>query len=283
MTANSPIPLTHHLSMVRIITLFICTFHGFHSEIFQIVIAISIASIVIRNELLNQPIIWFAISFSAVSYFISGWEQIDNHKYILLYWILSIFFSTLCTDEEISNRYLGRTSEFLLFFIFFGAVVQKLISVDYLNGSFFAYSLLLDDRFSFLDFMFELDKVMFEEFISNLHSPLRKSNEQIFVLNFSSNLMVFAFIITYFNLVIQLIIEVFSLSGRPQILYFFNISLILFILLVYFAAPVIGFGQILCLLAIQKNYYRGSKKISVYIYLIPLLEIYSLPWRYLLP
>jgi hypothetical protein len=75
---------------------------------------------------------------------------IDNHKYLLTYWVLAMCLSSVQTDSDERERVLYFNGRVLIGLCFLFAVVAKCVSADYMNGGFFRQALLLDNRFAHL-------------------------------------------------------------------------------------------------------------------------------------
>lgn len=96
------------------------------------------------RPLLSKPALWFLLtSFLAVGHF-RAWFYIDNHKYLITYWCLALALALLGTKPL---EVLRTNARLLIGLAFLLAVVAKLISPDYLDGSFFEGLLLTDRRF----------------------------------------------------------------------------------------------------------------------------------------
>jgi hypothetical protein len=75
---------------------------------------------------------------------VADWPLADNHSYLLCYWCLAIGLGLLARDPA---DLLALSARRLLALAFGLAVVRKLLSPDYLDGTFFRVTLLVDPRF----------------------------------------------------------------------------------------------------------------------------------------
>lgn len=73
------------------------------------------------------------------------WPLADNHAYLLAYWCLAVSLSLAALDARRALRWNARA---LIGCVFAFATVWKLISPDFLDGSFLGATLLLDPRFA---------------------------------------------------------------------------------------------------------------------------------------
>lgn len=99
---------------------------------------------VLHRPLMRSALLWLAITFVLAVGHYTMWFSIDNHKYLITYWCFALALSRLADDPE---RFAAVNARLLIGLAFFFAVLWKAISVDYLNGTFFESTLILDTRF----------------------------------------------------------------------------------------------------------------------------------------
>ncbi len=73
------------------------------------------------------------------------WPLADNHSYLLCYWCLALGLAARSGDPD---RFAAANGSLLVGLAFSFAVLWKLISPDYLGGTFFRVTLLTDPRFT---------------------------------------------------------------------------------------------------------------------------------------
>ncbi len=96
-------------------------------------------------QCLRRPLLWASLAALTGLRVLYDWPLADNHAYLLSYWCLAAALSLFATDTEKSLAFNGRV---LIGLAFGFAVIWKLVlSFDFLDGTFFRVTMLLDPRF----------------------------------------------------------------------------------------------------------------------------------------
>lgn len=105
--------------------------------------ALALAGLVFTS-LPRSAVYWGAVTGLLGLFFAYVWFSIDNHKYLIAYWCLALLGSRLVADPRPVLELNGR----LLIGLGFGfATLWKLISPEFLDGTFFHMTFLTDQRF----------------------------------------------------------------------------------------------------------------------------------------
>lgn len=107
---------------------------------------LAVSALVLR-PLMRNPLVWFGLVVVFLWSFTFSWAEQNNHDYLKVYWCLAVGASLLAVE---SGRALRFNARVLIGLCFFFATLWKLVSPDYLDGSFFTYFLLQDSRFGLL-------------------------------------------------------------------------------------------------------------------------------------
>lgn len=242
------------------------------------VTVLSLAGIIFR-QLRRSAGLWFVLAGLVLAGTLQQWHQADNHKYLMGYWCLAISAALMV---EHSERTLALSGRLLIGFSFLFASLWKLISDDYLDGSFFQYTLLIDGRFQ-----------GFAERLGGVTRELSEINHaaQRALVNYDSSLTdvrlvyppvlpMLAGVITWWSLLIELAIAIVFLSpersrlSRPK-----DALLLVFILSTYLVAPVTGFGWLLAIMGVAQSSERRAVVGLAYVASALLLQIYRAPWQ----
>ena len=272
-------------TVITSLTLGILVFRGYRHDYFEIPFQLLFVAFLLVPRLRTQAIFWFLIAcFSGAALWLD-WRSADNHKYLLFYWLVTVFL--VCKQGEQERPLMvKKVARYLLCFTMTLAVAQKSLSPDYLSGDFFQFVLMTDERFSAMVALFcgiapevlEANRVLYRQASDpvNLNAtfPLLFRNEKLVLL---------AGVMTWLNYLIEAAIAVLvllPLSVRWSII--MHLLLIGFIAAVYAVAPVLGFGWLLviwgyCLAPNELVTLRLS-----YIALFLLLCVYEAPWLSLL-
>jgi hypothetical protein len=244
-------------------------------------VTILCAAAILYRPLRCNEFFWLATTtvLAASNYY--NWYLIDNHKYLITYWCLSLYLARLSADPA---RTIAISARYLIGLAFLFATVWKLISPDYLNGAFFHYSLLLDDRFAALTiFLSGLSQTAYlhnhqalQELLaysSQFHSIQLQSTPQIGML---------AQFITWWTISLEGLIALAFLGAHRLFARWRDPLLLLFVLTTYSIAAVIGFGWVLVIMgAVQSTLvWRYSRLFYLTAFFI--LQIYLTPWQIML-
>ncbi len=107
------------------------------------VLALAAAGLLVPGWL-RRPGLWLLLTALTALRVILDWPLADNHAYLLGYWCLAVTLSLLVSRSEASLALNGR---WLIGLVFVFATLAKVLSPDYLDGTFFRVSLLTDPRF----------------------------------------------------------------------------------------------------------------------------------------
>jgi hypothetical protein len=96
-------------------------------------------------KLLHRATLWGALTLLTASRVVLDWPLSDNHAYLLSYWCLAVTLS--CCDKE-QNRVLALNGRCLIALVFgFATLWKLLLAPDFVDGTFFRVTLLVDPRF----------------------------------------------------------------------------------------------------------------------------------------
>ena len=131
------------LDVVLVMTLIMLLLHvqGFPAVPIQ---AMAVAGLLYR-PLSRRPAFWLTIALVlAVGRLPFSWYSLVNHHYLMIYWLVALGLGLLSSRPE---RVLAVSARTMLGLVFLFATLWKLISPDFLAGSFFEFTLLTDARF----------------------------------------------------------------------------------------------------------------------------------------
>ena len=181
-------------------------------------------------------------------------------------------------------NYLQFNARWLIFLVFAFATLWKIISPDYINGSFFRYTLLTDARFAnvtdtLTNFSYEM-AVHNQETLTSiiLYDSVAVAGE----MQGHDEVANIATFFTFWTVFIEGTIAIlFLLPGTAKIVQIRSWSILLFLFTTYIVAPVVAFGWLLSIMGIaqsdsQHRFIRIMFFIAfifVLLYTIPISEI----------
>ena len=235
------------------------------------------------RKLLKATPFWYIISvlWGTTIYF--HWESTDNHKYLICYWCLA-----LCTTFSVAPKdqlkALRQTSRLLIGLCMTLATLWKLMSPDYLDGTFFHYCLLIDERFTSVATTFgnvssttltdnrELWELLREGYLYGIEF-------QNTTLETSPELGTLARFLSWWTIFIEAALAwLFFMPAHPLVSRIRNFVLLVFAVTTYAVAPVKGFGWILMLLGVAQCHNDEKAFRIAYLVTFLLIQCYTLPF-----
>lgn len=239
---------------------------------------LSIVAIIYR-PLYHKALFWLLITAILAIGHYRNWYSIDNHKYLMNYWCLAIFFSLLMPNPR---KAMALNAKILIGLAFLFATIWKLISEDYLNGTFFHSALLLDGRFFSVANLFGAINVQTIEQNYNAFQTLLNydSTHQIIQLQDTPQLGLLAQFLTWWTIILEAVIAITFLWPEGGVVSKWrDFPLLLFLISTYTIAPVTGFGWLLAIMGLTQAAPSFKYTRLLYIFAFLLVEFYLAPWR----
>lgn len=226
----------------------------------------------------RQPLLWLALCFFTSFRVLYEWPMADNHSYLLALWCLVLTIA--CYSQE-ASRILANNARILIGLVFLLASFQKFISPDYLDGTFFRYLFLTDNRFE--DFVVLFGNISYHQ-IDNARQLLDAAQfsklsleDEIVPISPAFHLLVI--LSTWWNLLDQLAIACCFLAPANSRLYKSrDFMLMIFCITAYAVAPVPSFGWLLISMALAQSETTGRVHIAYFFVFFLLLFYFEVPW-----
>lgn len=270
------------LQTVSLLALVLTIIFGFDYWLFRIVSRICLLVFVLYPRSLRRPQFWFSLALAGTISIIVEWEGIDNHKYLLAYWLWVLFVVNLFAQPERQQRIILFNARFFLCLIFLAASAQKLSSPSYRSGAMFEHYLYVDPRFAGFGKLIGVDPAAGEAVkkrIMFLRSPFADVEGNDIHLAGSDRARVAALAMTWWDVSLQFAIGALLLFRRRRADEIAHILLLFFIFTTYLPAPVFGFGWILAIMGFTLAKDAFPKIATAYILCFFAILIYQLPWR----
>ncbi len=276
--------LREPLDLLALLTVFMLVVAGpqiwyFHTPI----VAMAVCAMCFRS-LVRTTQFWYLSATLIGTVVYLNWEGADNHKYLICYWCLA-----LCCAFSMPPKYreqgIMTTSRLLLALCMLLSVAWKAATPDYLNGEFFHYTLMIDERFeSFARWFGSLPQGVVADnrqligLLQNGH--LRGIEVSSVTLDDAGGMRGLVGFMTWWTILIEgLIGLLFCLPDRRWINRTRNTCLLLFATTTYAVATVRGFGWMLMMLGFAqcKREQKGFK--LAYLGTFILVQLYALPYE----
>lgn len=242
---------------------------------------LAVAALVVERLRLS-PLLWLTGGLLLLTAALSRWSTTDNHRYLMGYWLLAIAVALLGAEPE---AVLKRSARLLVGLCFLFAALWKVVSPDYMDGTFFHYALLSDKRFTLL-----------AEWLGGVTPRMHQLNAAAIsgLQNYASSLQSvrlfdgpntrpLAIAITVWTVAVEgLLALLFLLPPRFRITWGRDFVILIFALTTYAVAPVLAFGWVLLILGfVQASEHRSFVR-PAYLLVFLGLQVYAAPWPQIL-
>ncbi len=232
----------------------------------------------------TNPRYWFIIMCFLVSANGLSWFRIDNHKYLMTYWLIAIAIATNLPEEQTLD-FLARTARLLIGLCFAAAVIAKLLSPDFVNGNFMLHTMLFDSRFDTFTWLIggvdDDVRRSLHALLYDLRSGYRKDVAVTeFWIPHSPRLLWVAHALTWWTLLWETMIAIAFLVryNNPRIDSARQYLLWIFILATYSVALVSGFAWLLITMGIAQSPKNIARTRTLYFLLAAVvIQVYRLP------
>lgn len=127
------------------LTLLALLLHPIGGESLRPLILVLAGAGLLVPALLQHPSLWGTLAFLTGIRVVLDWPLADNHAYLVSYWCLAAALSRRDGDRE---RVLAQNARWLIALVFGFATLWKLVlAPDFMDGTFFRVTLLVDPRF----------------------------------------------------------------------------------------------------------------------------------------
>lgn len=240
---------------------------------------LSLAAVaLLSTQIRKQSLLWLGLFLLTAFRLIDQWPMADNHAYLLALWCLTILIYYYC---QATPRVLANNARILIGLVFLLASFQKISAVDYLNGSFFCYLFLTDDRFE--DFAILFGNISYQQ-IDNARQLLdayQLSPNLSFanIVPQSTEFNVLVIIATWWNVVDQVFVACCFLSPVNSLLYKSrDYALLIFCFTTYAVAPVPGFAWLLISMAFAQCELKPRVHMTYFMMFFLMLFYYYIDW-----
>lgn len=198
-----------------------------------------------------NAVTWWVATFVMAYWGRRNWYLIDNHAYLYIIWLFALSVTALVEGSE-QRRVIGNASRLLIGLVMALAALQKLASPSYTNGSFMEFVLLFDQRFQTPAWWGAgLDLPTLMQNIARMADWVETSaglpNAALHVSTSGAHLDWLVFALTWGGIVVEGALGcAFLIPGSNATLVVVRtVMLMIFVVLTYPLAPVVGFGWVL--------------------------------------
>jgi hypothetical protein len=231
---------------------------------------------------LRHNILFWCVVFGTLLHgAIVNWHATDNHQFLIAYWCLAVAVSLVVADRDGTLRLNARL---LIGLSFSFAVAWKLISPDFTSTSFFSFTL-LEPRFAHV--AQTVGAISPHEWKANRHAMAEllryDSDLNTVALHSTPRIQELAALMTIWALLTEILVAVsFLAPERSAIGRWRDLFLLIFMLSLYWIAPVIGFAWILAVMGAVQFSTSLLYGRALYVMCLIVLQFALIPWHRLL-
>jgi hypothetical protein len=271
---------SHHAIVLRC-TLFLLLLHGASSPGLQVPVVVIAGICLILPGVVAHPMLWAALALGIALDAGRHWYAVDNHKYLIMYWVLAC---TLSLHQITPAAYLQTTARLLVGLVFACATAWKIIGGEYVNGSFLYATFLTDGRLqplasAVMRAPFE-DVSVISQAVGYLGAAGLMGVELTVPL--SSSLQRFTLGLAWLTLLVEGGVAILHLVGARSLYVARHVSLMLFIIGTYFLFPVLGFAFVLTVMGLAQCDETDDGARVRYLIILGVIQLTMIPWRSLL-
>jgi hypothetical protein len=224
----------------------------------------------------RNPWLWLAMGAAMGAHHLISWEGVDDHVVLTTYWAVAVGLSLLAPDP---GRMLALNGRVLAGLTFAFAAFWKVTSGDFVDGDFFRYTLLLDDRFEYVARI--VGGMSEEQYLANYHAvgALHAEPGASAALALPTRVSTIALVMTAWGLVSELSAAVTHLVPLPRrLLWLRHFWLFAFAATTYLVVPIGGFGLILLVFGLAQTQ-PGERRRVAYVAAMAAVLAWAPIWR----
>ncbi|MEM1296326.1 MAG: hypothetical protein AAGH89_13240 [Verrucomicrobiota bacterium] len=267
--------------LVLRLTLLTLLLHGSSETWLDVVLQVLCGMMLVSRNQFNSPGLWIAVSSFIWIINATDWLWIDNHKFLMSYWVLACTVAVLSKHAIDVLQWNGRV---LICLCFGFATVWKLLAGQYWNGDFMVYTLLVDGRMEFIAHSIAgvpradlAQSRILEDTIGLFPNEEIQSSLPI-----SERLKLVALGMSWWTILVEGAIAILFLAKDSFSKRWRDLVLLAFIASTYVFVPVLGFGYILTILGLASCPIERSHIRVTYLGVLIVLQLGRLPWERLL-
>lgn len=268
-------------TIVLRLTLVLVLLHGASSAFIEMPIRILAILLLAFPALLGRKELWWSAAGLLALGNALQWYSIDNHKYLINYWVVACAMSMHQPEPAV---YLRVNSRVLVGLVFVAAALWKVFGGEYFDGSFMYLTFLTDARLERLAAAISDQPIeAFRRGTDALRLIGQLGIEQVAVpLVGSATVKSIALIVSMSGLVYESLVALTHVLPTNRLYYLRHILLIGFILITYLLLPVSGFAFMLMVAGLAQCRDESSGLKMGYMFVFAGVQFTRIPWQQLL-
>lgn len=269
-----------HRGLILKVTVLMVLLHGYSSYTLLGPLTVLAGAMLLFPALIDEVLLWWAILIHLIIENSRLWYSIDNHKYLIMYWVLACLSSFYFADPAGALRLMARR---FLALVFVAATLWKLTSGEFLNGAFPNIMFVFDPRLSpLVPAISQLSGGELARFRQEWSSVVQSGATAAVLVPMNEAYRTFGLLMGWATLLVEGTLGLAYL-GSPRLWYKVqHAALMIFIVGTYFVFPVVGFGFVLTAMGIGACEPHDLIRRRCYISILGIIQFAVAPWRTLL-
>ncbi|SNT25427.1 hypothetical protein SAMN05421640_2974 [Ekhidna lutea] len=222
----------------------------------------------------KNRIVWYILSIVFILKTNSQWWTQDNHLFVNMYWVITIAFVLSFKNWR---QLLVKNSRAIIGLVFLFATIWKVLSPDFMSGSYFHFTFLTDSRFvEESDILGDLSQADLASNIRSLKESALSNEATQAALITNQKIRSVTKLITWHTIIIEsLLALLFLLPQRYSITRYRNYLILVFALTTYLVMPIHSFAWLLIAITISQTGEDEKMDRFLLILSLPLMLIYK--------
>lgn len=267
------------LRITLLMTLFILIMFMQHNQFLRGILFLLIPVGFLIHKVTFSKLYWAAIALFVTIGFIPLYHWADNHYFLTVYWTIAVALSMWSLNPKMNISF---NAKILIGLCFTFATFWKFMSPEFLEGSFFKFTMLTDWRFQELAEIAAGVTPEMRSYNNELYRQIISSTERMGSVTLSGTdfLKPFSIFIAYWTVFIEGWIAIaFLVPGKSIIGKWRDIPLLLFMISTYPIATVRGFAALLAVMGFAQCTKENRQMRFVYLIIFLGVPLFSLPFE----
>lgn len=249
-----------------------------HSYILKGTVILLVPIMLLFRQILTSKYMWSLLTMLLIVGLLPMYHYMDNHTYLTWYWVAAV---TLCLWTSQEKKAINFNARVLIGLCFLFATIWKILSPEFINGTFFHFTFLTDSRFfEFTELTTGISGNIRAENLSELNKLTDSLNrDDVGMLNSSTLVQPIAVFMAYWTVFIEGWIAIaFLMPKKYLISRYRDIPLLVFMATTYPIATVTGFAALLAAMGFAQSLNSNNLTKLVYVVVFLSIPLFNLPF-----
>lgn len=219
-------------------------------RVIGLLLGVEIAAALMFPQFVQMPWLWGSVAILHFAWILSAYHEADNHHYLIGYWCIALAVAFAGSGADEAEARMAESARLLIAGCFGAAVIAKMRSKTFRNGSMFATLLMTDPRFATIAVYAGGATGQLIRTHRKAWSAVSSGEQASACAPFPSRLLVTARLITWWAVGIEALVAALYIPSFQGFAGWRESVLAVFVISTFAFVPVPAFGQILVILAL---------------------------------